>query len=236
MSTGFVKLFRKIMNTSFYKKPNTSHLAHHLIYRANRFPTKMIFNDKEIELQSGELITGRRVLSNETGLSEQETRTSLKILVNTGFLTIKTTNKFSIIRIKKYSDYQNGNSKVTSTLTNQQPTSNQPVTTDKKYKKEKKEENGKPFSSESIKIVEHLYSCILKEKPDFKIPEKNGCSKEAEKMIRIDKRNLDTIIQVIDYATSDDFWKSNILSIYKLRKQFDRLEMQMKKSRGDKEW
>ncbi|MBF0844067.1 hypothetical protein IR117_05565, partial [Streptococcus danieliae] len=42
-----------------------------------------------------------------------------------------------------------------------------------------------------------------------------------------DGRVWKTIGKVIIYATQDDFWRSNILSADKLRKQFDRLEMQM---------
>jgi len=43
-----------------------------------------------------------------------------------------------------------------------------------------------------------------------------------------DKRDHDRIKKVMEFALNDDFWKYNILSMGKLRKQFDRLEMQMK--------
>jgi hypothetical protein len=48
-------------------------------------------------------------------------------------------------------------------------------------------------------------------------------------MIRLDKRSLDDIRITIDFATSDTFWKSNILSTAKLRDKFDTLFIQSKK-------
>jgi hypothetical protein len=129
------------MDTSFYTKPYTAHLAFHLIIKANHEDKKFIFNCQEITLRRGEMITGRKALSKETGLSEQETRTSLKILANSGFLTIKSTNRFSLIRIEKYNDYQISSEKSTNKLTNKQPTSNQQATTnnnDKNVKNENK--------------------------------------------------------------------------------------------------
>lgn len=47
---------------------------------------------------------------------------------------------------------------------------------------------------------------------------------EIDKMIRIDKRTESQVKTVIDWLPKDDFWRSNILSGAKLRKQFDTLE------------
>ena len=51
-------------------------------------------------------MTGRKVLSMETGLSEKQIRVALNHLKTTSEVAIKTTNKYSIITICKYSDYQ----------------------------------------------------------------------------------------------------------------------------------
>ena len=52
-------------------------------------------------------------------------------------------------------------------------------------------------------------------------------------MIRRENRAPDDIEHVIDWCQQDDFWKSNILSTVKLRKQFDQLSMKMKKGNGN---
>ncbi len=74
-------------------------------------------------------------------------------------------------------------------------------------KKRQYDPDSKPYRC-AVKLQDE----ILKNKPDFN--ERDG-------------RAWKTIGKVIIYATQDDFWRSNILSADKLRKQFDRLEMQM---------
>jgi phage replication O-like protein O len=51
---------------------------------------------------------------------------------------------------------------------------------------------------------------------------------EIRKLVEIDKRTIKDIEQVIVWCQADDFWKTNILSGEKLRKQFSRLFLQMK--------
>lgn len=118
------------MDSSFYKDINTCHLALHLILKANHKNNKIIWNNQEIEIKRGQLVTGRKQLAEETGLTPQSARTSLKKLKNCKFLTSTSTNKFSLITILNYEFYQ---SQATSTSTNRatskQPASNQQLTT-----------------------------------------------------------------------------------------------------------
>ena len=44
-----------------------------------------------------------------------------------------------------------------------------------------------------------------------------------------DARPFDEVIEVIDYATTDDFWRPNILSMPKLREKYDTLRLQMQR-------
>ena len=47
LEKGYIKLHRKITETSFYKNPITAFLAIHLILKANHEPKKIIFNQRE---------------------------------------------------------------------------------------------------------------------------------------------------------------------------------------------
>ena len=76
-----------------------------------------------------------------------------------------------------------------------------------------------------------LLNEIKKNKPDFLEPNLQLWAKDFEKMLRIDKRGHRRIPEVIRWCQQDDFWQSNILSPSKLRKQFDKLEMQMNRPR-----
>ena len=57
---------------------------------------------QKIDLSPGQFIFGRDKASEETGLSVRTVRTCIKTLENMQNLTIKATNKFSIITISKY--------------------------------------------------------------------------------------------------------------------------------------
>ena len=55
---------------------------------------------------------------------------------------------------------------------------------------------------------------------------------DIRRLVEIDKRSEQEIEKVIKWCQQDDFWKSNILSAAKLRKQFPRLYMQANKNCG----
>ena len=46
---------------------------------------------------------------------------------------------------------------------------------------------------------------------------------EADRMVRLDDRTHAQISELIDFTQKDDFWFANILSMGKLREQFDQL-------------
>ena len=54
----------------------------------------------------------------------------------------------------------------------------------------------------------------------------------VDKMLRIDRRSVADIEAVIRWCQQDDFWHKNILSTDKLRKQFDKLYMNIPRSRN----
>jgi hypothetical protein len=64
--------------------------------------------------------------------------------------------------------------------------------------------------------------------PSCKEPNLHKWSEHIEKLMRIDKKQVDEIKMVIDWCQQDDFWKSNILSTEKLRKKFDQLVLKAK--------
>lgn len=99
---GFVLFYRKIHEWDWYTDSFTFHLFFHCITSANHKPKKW----RGIEIKRGQFLTGRKKLSVETGLSEQQVRTCLKRLKSTNELTIESTNSYSIITVNNYDLYQ----------------------------------------------------------------------------------------------------------------------------------
>lgn len=54
----------------------------------------------------------------------------------------------------------------------------------------------------------------------------------ARLMIDRDRRTVDQIVKAIDWCQDDEFWRINILSMPKLRKQYDRLRLAAQRSRN----
>lgn len=88
-------------------------------------------------------------------MTEQSVRTCLNSLISNQQLTSKTTNKFSIVTIINWDTYQSDdepiNQQITGDLTNNQPTTNQQLTTNKNDKNEKnniKDIKTPPYSGE----------------------------------------------------------------------------------------
>lgn len=100
--TGWVKLHRKMVKWEWFKTPHMYHLFSYLLLTANR--EKKIWHG--VEILRGQLVTGRKELSQNTGISQQSIRTCLKRLKSTSELTVKSTNKYSIITICNYETYQ----------------------------------------------------------------------------------------------------------------------------------
>lgn len=89
--------------------------------------------------------------------------------------------------------------------------------------------NKKEFGSDSepYKLACKLIDNVLEIRPKARVPkEPKDIQKWAEvfdKMIRIDKIDVEEIYQVLNYVLRNDFWSKNILSPASLRKNFDRL-------------
>ena len=106
---GYVKLFRQIINNEQYKDPICMHLLVHLIITANNRPSKFLGES----LPAGARVCTLPVLAQVTGLSIQQIRTQLRKLVLTGTLTDKSTNKFRVITLKKYVNFQTSTGRLT---------------------------------------------------------------------------------------------------------------------------
>mgnify|MGYP003474597533 CR=1 FL=1 len=126
---GWITLHRSLLEWEWYDDVNTKCLWIHLLLKANH--QKNVWHG--VEVQRGEVITGRIELAKELDISEQSIRTSLTKLKSTNNITIKTTNKFSVISIQSYDDYQQINQQIP----NNQPTTNQQLTTNKNDKNDK---------------------------------------------------------------------------------------------------
>jgi len=100
------------------------------------------------------------------------------------------------------------------------------------------------FQDEDIKLTQLLIDLMSKNNPNSSIlrtltpKRQESWINECRKLREIDKREPEQIKQIIIFSQNDSFWKGNILSMAKLRKQFDQLWLKAKNEKfsGIKEW
>ena len=212
MKIGFIKLHRKIVEWEWYDNTNVVRVFIHLLLSANHEKNQW----HGIDIGVGEVITGRESLAKTLGLSQQSIRTALDKLKSTNEITIKSTNKYSIIKLNNWSSYQ-GQS--TSKTINKQPTTNQQSTTLKEVKNEKNirtlaKANGETeYGNPDVnKIIESL-------KQEFELPALDGSAAENRKYawLAIKKCNgIDGVLKIIKLAAADSFYGDKISNVKKL--------------------
>lgn len=84
------------------------------------------------------------------------------------------------------------------------------------------------FAERDLAAAKWMFGLIQNLNPMFKKPNFEAWASEIRLMRERDGRSYKQIADVFTWANQDQFWCSNILSPKALRKQFDRLLIQMK--------
>ena len=102
MADDYIKLSRKMLEWEWYKNEHTKNVFIHCLLKACWKDIK--YQGKVIK--RGSFTTTYSKMANELDLTEREIRTAITHLKTTGELTVKTTNRNSVITVKNYDLYQ----------------------------------------------------------------------------------------------------------------------------------
>lgn len=155
---GFIFLSKTILEWEWYTDSTVSRLFIHILLKAN-------FKQKKwngITIDTGELITSLDKLRVELQLSLQTIRTALKKLKNTGYISTRSTNKYTHIKLLESDVYTafkfNLNKGATKETTIKQQSVNNQSTTTNKDKKEKELLERKEIFKKQIFQFQNQYS------------------------------------------------------------------------------
>lgn len=146
--SGWIKLHRSLLKWEWYDDINVSRLFITLLLHANYEPSTW----RGFKIMPGQIVTGLYRLSEQSGLTVQQIRTALNKLKSTNEITIKPTNKYSIISIANWCEYQSLDDEVTNNPTNEQQTNNKQSTTSKELKEVKEDIKGQLNLIEEPKV------------------------------------------------------------------------------------
>lgn len=136
------------MSKGWYTKSEYVHLWIHLLMKANHQEREFWFNGKTIKVKRGQFVTGRKVLSMETGISESKIERILKCFEIEQQIEQQTNNRNRLISISYFDKYQTGEQQIEQQMDNKRTTSEQQVDTNKNEKNYKNE--NKYFESDSL--------------------------------------------------------------------------------------
>ena len=133
MESGYVKLWRKSLKNGMMQNPELFLFWCWCLLKASHKERKIMVGYQSVLLKPGEFIFGRKMASKELHLSERNIRTNVNFLEKSENVTIKTTNKFSILSIVNWNIYQSerptNDQQNDQQTTNKRPANDQQTTT-----------------------------------------------------------------------------------------------------------
>ena len=158
MESGYIKLPRSIDEWEYRKDIKTFSVWLRLLTMANYTPKPW----NGIIIERGQCVTSYESLAINCGITMQNIRTTLTKLERRGYITRKSTNRYTVITICNYDTYQGARE---SEQQGEQQTTNNQVTTTNNIKKEKniKEVINKGVFSDNAKknLITDSYSLFI---------------------------------------------------------------------------
>ncbi len=225
MNHGFIKLNRSGETLELLNDPNAFVLLTVIALRARRTDEFNVHN-----LRCGEALIGD---FKRYGLTERQYRTAMKHLSQWGLARFTPTTRGTIAALVDHRIYDINDVPGDGPPSNGRRTDDERATTNKNEKKEKKEKKEEGAHADAWRLAEVLLESILQRKPDFRRPNLNRWAGQMQTLLETDGRAPERIEAVIRWCRRDSFWSVNVLNPASLRKQFDRLEMEMARQAGE---
>ena len=235
---GWIKIHRKIQDNFIYTDSQALHLWIHILLECNHTDREYLFNGKKVVTERGSFITGRKRLSEKTGISESKVYRLLKLFKSEHLIEHQKTSKYSIISVVNYNTYQSGEHQNEQQVNNKRTASEQQVNTTKNVKNVKND-NKKD-------IIIEKFNSVLEENRKFYINKYPGRDHELEFALMAEwiksnptkankKKDWNLFIQAwlnrakVDYLKVKEIESKKPERIMGIDKSFEQYQEEMKK-------
>ena len=159
---GWIKVHRKMLdNPVVFKDPDHLAVWMYLLLEATHQDYPKMFGGNKVILKPGQLITGRKVISEKTGVEESKVKRILKLFKSEQQIDQQAERYGSLISILSWNEYQNCDQQTDQQVTNECPTSDQRVTTLQEHNNRRTQEQKKDiYSAERIEIINCLNDAL----------------------------------------------------------------------------
>ena len=159
---GWIKVHRKMLdNPIVFKDPDHLAVWMYLLLTATHQSRPTMFGGRKIILKPGQLVTGRKKISEQTGVEESKVKRILNTFKIEQQIDQQGKRYGSLISILEWDKYQDVDQQNAQQVTNECPTSDQRVTTLQEHKNRRTQEQKKDiYSSERIEIINCLNDAL----------------------------------------------------------------------------
>lgn len=104
--TGYIKLFRTLQDSAFSDRPEYMSAWVHILMLASHKPRQAMLGNKQVTLQVGQFISGRKALAERVGVTEKQMRGILSFFESEGMITKDPSRVGTIFTVCNYSIFQ----------------------------------------------------------------------------------------------------------------------------------
>ena len=117
---SWVKLYRKLLQSPIFENEKALKIWIWCLLKASYKDRNQLVGLQVVNLKSGQFIFGRKKASEELRMTESIIYKYIKLLEDLQMISIESNNKFSIVTVEKWEDYQiedlKSNNKVTTSF------------------------------------------------------------------------------------------------------------------------
>lgn len=233
-TNGFIKLHRKLLDNPVVCK-DSDHFAIwiYLLLNATHKSYRTIFRGEQIELNPGQLITGRKSISAYLKINEYKVQRILKLFENEQQIAQQTSTQNRLISVVNWDLYQANAHQDEQPLHNECTTDAQRIHTNKNVKNEKNDKNDKKHIADYL-ILDSLSQPLSEKMREFiesRRALKSPLSENAVKLIIEKLRKLSEVeadqIEILNQSIMNG-WKG----IFELRQKGSASQKQERRPEG----
>lgn len=138
---SYIKLFRKILNSPIFENEKALKVWIWCLVKATHKEKEQLVGKQIVYLEKGQFVTGRKRASEELKMNDRTIYDYFKLLEKLQMIRINSNNKFSVITVEKWEDYQVEELSIQQQDNNNATTTQQQRNTNKNIKNIKNDKN-----------------------------------------------------------------------------------------------
>lgn len=213
MERGYIKLWRKTLDSGLLQHPTAWQVFGYLLMSATRTKRKLMVAGQVFELEAGDYATSVAGICDFLGITTRQCRTALSVLEKLEIVAIKTTNRGSIISLVNWHRYQE--ERQADDKQSDKQTTNERQTNDKPIEQEVKNINTPTLSSLRSERASPTAKTFPQEFLDFwsAYPKKTG-KDAAYRAWQTKKRErrlpaIDDLLEAVRKAKASSQWQED---------------------------